>query len=863
MMLNSRQDLASGPQNQVQPLTARTMKRLDAETVYDTDSPRTRNLKALRVKRLAYFNQGSKPSDPADAGTPPSVSRASFSSPNEVNTVDGPVIKVPHSSELSEQKADRNIKPAHELTCMEFLNNNPDTVIDAQSPTGRTGSADLDYSLLEDVTVSETEKMRYVLRWAQNYIKPCEEDNGLPSSEVPLQERSQSLFKNSGIEHSGTCSSFWIHESDGSLPIGISTRTSSSFDMMKDSRLEDICPSPNLWANRGSLLQPVDLQINQVDSEKVNYAGYNERQKRIYQDSLLNVNKSSTYDDSSYKKVSECGYCTGIQEMICRQMTSPEYAGEINQINLIKSSENEVLENIHPLVSGCSTNKSTHYQEEKYFWSPLQDDSDEEYPYAFANRSATIANPSHYTDLDECSEKSSARTLTLKTESMKNWFGSVDVPEKQVHKLVDATSRLHLKHDAWETKEGSGAASTWYATENLKYRNTAEVNREDSDLLLNHAELVKELKVNLGSDLKTPKKEDYHMNGDTIETIDKSTGGTFMVNSVSLDKEHCNIMEGKEEKVSYLNCTKDNLVHPAQHNSNNMFRFCPECSSPNDPDSNWCIHCGCALIGIIPRLCKEDNSQILNLKVQSMPMKKINLSKENTYLVESTKTFSSLPESVSSEGSNTNCNTEQGSSLSVYEKYLMYIEHLKGIKNLNGVNTSELSQSENMKYDRHTGGTVVSQHCDLFAGSDINERSDAINRSCSRNGKTQFHQQREPRASSELNDCAPDCEQSSCGVLSSVDNILGVEEQDILTLAHAITEQASEVQNTTLLESRVFEQEYYTTPPTTSDQTRKTLQDLKPKKFKNIQTSLSGHKRYWEKSSIAWSSYSHGQLKPR
>ncbi|XP_033890755.2 uncharacterized protein LOC117421018 isoform X1 [Acipenser ruthenus] len=862
MMLNSRQDVASGPQYQIQPLTARTMKRLDAETVYETDSPRTRNLKDLRVKRLAYLNQGRKPSDPADAGAPPSVSRASFSSPNEVNKVEGPVIKVPHSSEPSEQKADRKKKPAHELTYIEFLNNNSDTVTDGQSPTGRTGGADLDYSLLEDVTVSETEKMRYVLRWAQKYIKPCEEDSGLQTSEVTLQERSQSLFKNSGIEHSGTSSSFWIHESDSNLPIDISTRTSSSFNMVKDSRLEDRCPSPNLWSSGRSLLQSVDLQINEADSEKVNYAGYHERQKWIYQDSLLNGNKSSTYDDSSYKKVSECGYYTGVQEMSCRQVTSPEYADEINQINLIKSSENEVLENILPLASGCSVNKSTHYQEKKYFWCPLQDDSDEEYPYAFANRPTTIAHPSHHTDLDECSEKSSARTLTLKTESVKNWFGSVDVPENQVHKLMDATSRLHLNHYAWETKKGSGTAPMLYASENLKYRNTAEVNREDSDWLLNHAEPVKDLKVNLGSDLQTPKKEDYQMNGGTIETIDKSTGRTFLVNSMGLDKEHCSIMEGKEEKTSYLNCTKDNLLHPSQHNSNYMFRFCPECSSPNDPDINWCVHCGCALIGIIPRLCKEDNSQILNLKVQSMPMKNSDLSKENTYSVESTKTISIL-ESVSSEGSNTNCNTEQGSSLSVYEKYLMYIEHLKGIKNLNGENSSELSKSENVKYDRHTGETVVSQHCDLFAGSDSNERSDAINRSSSSNGKTQFHQQREPRASSELNDCAPDCEQSSCGVLSSVDNILGVEEQDLLTLDHATTEQASELQNTALLESRVFEQDYYTTPPTTSDQTRKTLQELKPKKFKNIQTSLSGHKRYWEKSSIAWSSYTHGQLKPR
>ncbi|TFK15578.1 teneurin-1 [Platysternon megacephalum] len=39
--------------------------------------------------------------------------------------------------------------------------------------------------------------------------------------------------------------------------------------------------------------------------------------------------------------------------------------------------------------------------------------------------------------------------------------------------------------------------------------------------------------------------------------------------------------------------------------------------------------------------------------------------------------------------------------------------------------------------------------------------------------------------------------------------------------------------------------------------------DRKLSETKSIRTKLTGSKRYWEKSSIAWSSYTHGELKPR
>ncbi|XP_073527012.1 uncharacterized protein [Phyllobates terribilis] len=43
----------------------------------------------------------------------------------------------------------------------------------------------------------------------------------------------------------------------------------------------------------------------------------------------------------------------------------------------------------------------------------------------------------------------------------------------------------------------------------------------------------------------------------------------------------------------------------------------------------------------------------------------------------------------------------------------------------------------------------------------------------------------------------------------------------------------------------------------------KGLLDRKLQKAPNISSKLTGPKRYWEKSSIAWSSYTHGELKPR
>ncbi|XP_039606512.1 uncharacterized protein LOC120527313 [Polypterus senegalus] len=824
-----------------QPFTARTMKKLNAEVIYETDSPRTHNLKSLRAKRLAYFSQEKKCSDS-------SKNKATLTS----------VKAISDESSSHQEKSSTHVVSVMPVVLDQAVKENTSSVSNITTTTTNlppsatlNNSVELNYEVLDDRSVPEYEKLKHVLEWAQHFIKDPES-----------RENEATFQKSSLCEVKDSDTVFRKYDPHDVLTDGVKTPTAFV--------IKNCLNSPRLHSQKNYNVLITD---SHPDTFKSDNKGNKKPAYSCTESETLHDFINDEYDcisKGAYSMSSKNEVFAGSHNFLdCQQYSAnPRCTDEMSHTELFKSTENGKLKNNHSsnIFSVIEDRDkrdihATHAPKGTYFWHPLDEESDEEYQSQFS-KCKTTPYSSYNRDSTEFSEKFYGRGETVHTKSMENWLRSADGPQQQISYLTDNSSRLKNRCYAWEIKENKTSTSDMYFSDGLNDRRSCEVAQSGGGEYIFNTTLERKLNTIPGINSSTLENEEK-LEADLPET---NTVRTFTLSSKSQENEREHVFQRTPVTDLFIGQIQDfkirgeqeEIFQSSQHqhtNKNDKFDaygFCNECFSSNNLYSKWCITCGSELVGTTPQILQRNDRAATHFKLADMN--------------ESVKSQISIPSQIKTDSielntsqdvaPNSNCNSDQDSVVSVYDKYLLYTKHLDLMRHQRdvgkfGSSYKQLHEDEKrfgedddfMKFwdphaEKKTGSIEL---CDSVKAKKFQNHNDV-----DFDSDTELHMSKER---SQLSSPDP----------SVVWKEPSVPPANQASVSH-ISKPQKKVHRSTL---HTFRKGNETEMVTESMQTRSTYQDLKPKKSKNIQTSLIGRKRHWEKSSTAWSSYVHGELKQR
>ncbi|KAM4706977.1 uncharacterized protein O3C94_002089 [Discoglossus pictus] len=308
------------------------------------------------------------------------------------------------------------------------------------------------------------------------------------------------------------------------------------------------------------------------------------------------------------------------------------------------------------------------------------------------------------------------------------------------------------------------------------------------------------------------------------------TDRTFLVNKFAeYDTTTMLSLDSKSEKSEQPYKSHSNGVVPDILTVKSP-SVCPVCDCTNNTNTSWCTECGCALLATNNQIHKKKTVSKSPVTHESLvdemfvPRKQSSLETPSR----SVETLHRMSPNLK-DVKRTLCwedNSDETSDCdgSVLEKYFFYVNQLDMIR----------SQEQN-KQSKDT----------LFSGrsSEEEESSEVYG--------TPYSQERRAEQNFQQTDAFSDCE--------------GTETQFLGTLACVVNPELENYEKQTRIKDR--HEENVKVCSETSYGTKilknKAQLDRNLQMTTHISSRGTGPKRYWEKSSIAWSSYTHGELKPR
>ncbi|KAG2465418.1 FRMD3 protein, partial [Polypterus senegalus] len=644
-----------------QPFTARTMKKLNAEVIYETDSPRTHNLKSLRAKRLAYFSQEKKCSDS-------SKNKATLTS----------VKAISDESSSHQEKSSTHVVSVMPVVLDQAVKENTSSVSNITTTTTNlppsatlNNSVELNYEVLDDRSVPEYEKLKHVLEWAQHFIKDPES-----------RENEATFQKSSLCEVKDSDTVFRKYDPHDVLTDGVKTPTAFV--------IKNCLNSPRLHSQKNYNVLITD---SHPDTFKSDNKGNKKPAYSCTESETLHDFINDEYDcisKGAYSMSSKNEVFAGSHNFLdCQQYSAnPRCTDEMSHTELFKSTENGKLKNNHSsnIFSVIEDRDkrdihATHAPKGTYFWHPLDEESDEEYQSQFS-KCKTTPYSSYNRDSTEFSEKFYGRGETVHTKSMENWLRSADGPQQQISYLTDNSSRLKNRCYAWEIKENKTSTSDMYFSDGLNDRRSCEVAQSGGGEYIFNTTLERKLNTIPGINSSTLENEEK-LEADLPET---NTVRTFTLSSKSQENEREHVFQRTPVTDLFIGQIQDfkirgeqeEIFQSSQHqhtNKNDKFDaygFCNECFSSNNLYSKWCITCGSELVGTTPQILQRNDRAATHFKLADMN--------------ESVKSQISIPSQIKTDSielntsqdvaPNSNCNSDQDSVVSVYDKYLLYTKHL-------------------------------------------------------------------------------------------------------------------------------------------------------------------------------------------
>ncbi|XP_043938124.1 uncharacterized protein LOC122810613 [Protopterus annectens] len=821
----------------VAPLTSRTMRRISAETVLETDTPRTCELKNLRIKRLAYFCDSKRSNMLSTKPALHSTSEACLESENNSKT------------EIQTSTACDFLQPC-ELRCRnERLQEVPETC--PQNNVEKMASKDMvtniipgkeipfidpDYNLLEDSSVPETEKLRHVINWAQKVIsRPQLENNDITNSldfcstVLSNKDTCRELNKESETEGHGSSLSSLQHSTSSKQAIGF-----------PDSTLQLI---QNIYLNHQGIHQGIH-----VDGK--------DRDRDCDQSSAAISNKNKA--DSEF------------------HIAQPRSVAE----NRKRDLKNKIISSA---------------PDGSYFWIPLEDSSDEEY----AGKTKRVSDNINY--LEGITHNNHPVGTSFNRRNVEQFFSSSDIPLNSTPSEKLFPRNQNSRDHAWINElrnDRSGVGGSCLAENSIKSNlNNIKYEKENpqEQYINNYLSLVSDPEMQevrpsvLGLELLAFEEKCLK---DTSFQNDVHTGRTFTVRNAESSKEHnmfyntiiatnksLNEKQKRQEcQESYPVYFKNSFILQSQDSG--LLKYCPDCGSANNGMLNWCTDCECTLIGI-PAQFKQINSNRDSKVMFSDGRRAINdhVKIKNEKLLKDTKYGQVEPNDMSNRsiyhqcfqdtGDVNNPSSDSESDLSMYEKYLFYKEYLNRNKTLD--------QGSKDTFELLPAGDHEQLKCTRYSSSDValNTRTvcQSEQKKCIIKEKEEepiYEQLEAPANYFSSKDTTTGCvavnETPWDWESHRTDTELENFQQDYTAQGLYTEKQLDKApkDSSNFLEKLLGELDFKENDTSQEHKTpKKYSKDLKPQKSKSVQPRLPGSKRYWEKSSIAWTSFTHGELKPR
>ncbi|XP_038660811.1 uncharacterized protein LOC119970373 isoform X1 [Scyliorhinus canicula] len=923
---------------------AKTSKHLNAETILKTDTPRTRELKTLRAKRLAYFvgpnyNCTNAPTTGSSLETNDKHGSCDHKMrhPLKENLVNSE-----QKDSLMEKTLDYNESGQHtriQDVLKTYRTDMEPLLTISKSDKETAGLPKPDYNLLQNPTVSEIQKLRHILSWAQEILKNSEEDmkTGVCQKACTLNERELIVSHvNSDTEKPVTSNCSW--DTDRIIYTG------SSNDRWDDSHYSaDTCRSSDsgnlvdLLRRSGTLDQMASSatspsekheQYKLTDSDYLckDYFSPNPvwkssfpEQGNAYRDNVLNNNWKTKGGEKSKMHVAQLefpadeNYHSALGDMrgpnkdkffwipLDGSSDEEEFAGNgerreafveptisARTVILRKSPEKHCYTsdqlaspvNFHNITQHCIP---TLCDKEKYnyIWEPLKAKEylAGGYHKTSAEDSEAVGKPDVFHNLDNAGFSSKSQMDLSFIPSC----GAIVSPTKaisvnEIKEGIMLARSFRERPNSEPSPDGSRNVNLTNINETLLSHLSVSPQR-CCGKILNKTGTEKLLALE-----NDPLKKEANHNKENYtsqQIIDCQAHSTLKLSSSSLlsfsdssysTKFNPQIIKEQFNEKERGQITDENI--DSFLSASNLVKFCPKCTSGNSSTGNWCMECGCVLIGITPQLVavssNVDKVSFLNpsgrpkqKKAVMLPINIIAAAKEDSDRVESDIVYPLTHPKVNTGVSSGTCELQ----LSTYEKYLLYMEHLQKIRSQQ--QKKEIQPADVQLLNDNASQTEVVDESKNYCGKQEVEENDIASFKASTcfsdySNKKQIDGMQD---SDDSTMCKPDQ-----GTISS-EEICIMPEVSALQCApqekdfqqNKNDEIAKDIVQRVFWKQMFRNQENQSLTFTECDNKKITVKDAdtRPRRRKSVQSSLNQHQRCWEKSSIAWSSYTYGTIKSR
>ncbi|XP_072137183.1 uncharacterized protein [Mobula birostris] len=964
-------------------------KDLNSVTILKTDTPRTCDLKTLRAKRLAYFvDRNHNCTDLSrDVGS---------LGPNDkqVNTdhrvADPERENVPNAEQnvpLVEKECHINelIQHARAEDTRQVRSRDLETLLNISESDGKDSCMPRpDYNFLENPSVSEIQKLRHILCWAQEILKKDKNDSHTQAHQSTMNINETELAEshlNTDASQTTTfnCSSHtnkFVHKAavnsaldEAKCSADISSESFNSFDLLRQHKT--LVPTSSFIQ---SDVQEQCTSVNIGLSSNCHFDSSNTFERK-YAEQVHAYNASNNkwkFKDSGESKE----LVTELSNETCHSMTSnvsalnkgnyfwipleagsdDEYITENRQVNEV-FMEPFVKSNSTPLL--CSSNNNYHNNNGEPTLS-ARTVTLRKCPETYNNSGDVSENPVnlHYMIQHHISSNNqnnngeptlSDRAVTLKTSPVAYSDSSGDIFANPVNLHNGA---LHYKsrfcdegkrNYAWETKKAEEYFSGGDHEISLGHSKIADVpglsaNLDDAGFNFkspfapkciiessNEKVTVNEQDKGAEVDKASQGRANSEQFPEKFRNLYITNANKTLLSHSSVSPKYCNdiIMDSRwsenlpdlailnkkansnnyENEVRYqtTKCKAQNTLKlsplpmlssydfndsksssiwlekeepiesvrsqiPDENrnsflHANNLVKCCPECKSDNSSTVNWCTECGCVLIAITPQHCNATS----NIDGRAFSNSRGSSNKEKI-AVGGLKENSEIEEYKLDDVNNLETSTcfsleMCDPQLSVYQKYLLYMEHLEKIRGQH--QTREQKLTDVLLVKENTNQTETVDENNSSCGKHEQENSNSTSFILS----THFREQTDSKyivyqQDSEDNPIPnPDVATVPLG-----ENIPGVSILHCTFQEKSYLEQDSNVETSkNILHSATLKQNFgnQNFSSLEYENNKETLKDKNPRKKRKVQSSINQYQRCWEKSSIAWSSYTQGAIKAR
>nr|XP_025040460.1 uncharacterized protein LOC106732012 isoform X1 [Pelodiscus sinensis] len=825
-------------------LSEKAAEQLHVEIINEADTPRTQDLKLLRAKRLAYYGRNGR-TKIRSCGTDnksnsPVSSRAVLCSTVSTTEEEN---QTSTSSGCQQPNDGRNGNKFLIQTSpgVNHQGKEEETII-ANAETHhkcmkQSSISELDHRLLEDLTVPETQKLQHVMNLAHSFLCKSQQAahrlkfSQLPQGVVLSQDNESEIAQDGGKKETrSSCGSLSQSKDHFNLNAHANICSLSSISEVNSEHTER-CISLGHLRDKTSSPENKCFYNIQENNDQQNAVIRNKKERKDSEISIAILGQLAHADETHNSKEKSKFQNVGEKDMW-------------SEMHLVQPQPQFVCE-----ADNYSTKTTENLNEDPstYFWPPLVDSSDEEY----AEKIVTTKKSNRSDAEMKEQKKSSQNTFSFKGKNIKYLSSAVlggstasgrkmysngkwTVEEK--HTLENKENYKHkdfklpLKANACsEGKLIAGSIKGEAENRCISFSSESEVENGDlKELLIDITSLKRETEQKNESRFKDVEDSDS-----TIEvkkligedkthsmfrstTFDKSIGKghNYKRAQSEIDLKSSKKDPAIQRSVSLLN----SLVNSQEH----TFKVCPDSGSLSYPDITWCYGCGCILLGVFTQCDKDNMEHKCKVFLGEVTDKHKNVSNQ---VIKSSQVSESNSEEFSKlRERNDDCQKlccddktllYSDCDISVLDKYYFYLDQLNKFRSLH-LKDKNLSFSF-QEFSRFSKEEKIARHAEDKVAE--HEETEERNSHC---GETEL------RSFSNINADAIEQERESTfgsGFMMQVDN---------LELNCKAKQKRSQVSI-----------------------------DRKGSETKSIKTKVPGSKRYWEKSSIAWSSYTHGELKPR